>query len=122
MTIRDVRGFCPMGCGPTLHLMPTGFIQCLAPECPDRGAVSTLLADAETEHIVDLKADGTMTLQHPLRERIQGSLFDCDLLGFAEDDRGNGNTPRQPGRYRVTHSGNDWSTYVPLPFLRWEAL
>ena len=73
--IRDVVGYCPMGCGQHLHLMPGGMIKCLAPGCPDPGSVTKILLDPETEHAVEVTDDGFM-VKHPLRERVD-DLFAC---------------------------------------------
>jgi hypothetical protein len=96
--IRDVVGYCPMGCGQHLHLMPGGMVKCLAPECPDPGSVTKLLSDPETEHVADFTDDG-WTLKHPLHERLDDGLFACGagsaLACFAE-----AGTLPPPGRWR----------------------
>jgi hypothetical protein len=66
--------------------------------------VAEILADHETEHIADFGPD-TFSLQHPLRERLEGSLFDCDLH---ERLSAAGCAPHPPGRYRVTYVDNLW--------------
>lgn len=74
-----INGYCPM-CGKQhLYLQPGGLIVCKSmgePECPNRVAVTALLSNGETEHIVDLTESG-WTIKHPLRERIADDLFSC---------------------------------------------
>lgn len=96
--IRDVVGYCPMGCGPRLHVMSGGMIMCLAPECPDPGAVTGIISDPETEHVADITSDG-WTLKHPLRERVGDGLFACGAgRALAQFDEA-GKLPA-PGRWR----------------------
>lgn len=119
--VRDVAGaYCPMGCGQTLHLSPGGMIVCLTPTCPDQMAVSKLLGESETDHIVTLNDDartwvfnketgydeqvspgvwyGSFTIRHPLRERIElDDLADCPLHPHLSR-----NHPGEAGTYRVT--------------------
>lgn len=73
-----VQGYCPMGCGKTLFLGDGGYVTCSLLGCPNPSAVSDLLETRETEHVVRLWADD-FTIQHPLRERVAGELFDCDV-------------------------------------------
>jgi len=92
--MQRVAGYCPMGCGQTLFL-GRGHITCSLLDCPNPGAVDELLAHDETEHI--LVTDGLgFTIQHPLRERIKGELFGCDIHARVQEAN-----PRDPGRYRV---------------------
>jgi hypothetical protein len=95
--IRDVAGYCPMGCGTTLHLMPGGMIQCLASDCPDPGAVTKILAEAETRDIVQVEG-GHFNVLHPLRERIGGALLSCPV---AASVAGLSRRALPDGRYRV---------------------
>jgi hypothetical protein len=100
-----VQGYCPMGCGRTLFLASGGYITCARDKCPDPGAASDLLADAEHEHIAVLGED-TFSIQHPLRERLNGELFECPLHAYVSELDG---PPRRPGRYRVRQSGDRFS-------------
>lgn len=94
----QVVGFCPMGCGHTLFLGEGGHVTCSYGMCPRPDAVDELLADRETEHVVRLW-DDTFAVQHPLRERLDGGLFDCQLHdGLAQQD----GPPYEPGQYRVS--------------------
>jgi len=98
--IRDVVGYCPMGCGPHLHVMSGGMIKCLDPECPNPGAVTHILSDQETEHVAEITDDG-WTLKHPLRERLGGDLFACEMgrkmTAVQESERS-----MAAGRWRLT--------------------
>lgn len=86
-----------MGCGRTLFRGKKGWITCSHLDCPDPAAVSKILADAETEHIVEIRSDG-FSIQHPLRERINGRLYDCPLH---EELVTQGGPSKKPGRYRA---------------------
>lgn len=100
-----VRGCCPMGCGETLFLASEGYVSCSWARCPNPTAVSDILATRETEHIV-LIGDESFTVQHPLRERLNGDLFSCPLHGWMSDLAG---PPRRPGRYRARAKGDGWT-------------
>ena len=101
----DVTGSCPMGCGHTLFLADGGFITCSYVHCPRPDAVADLLADTETEHIVEFRPD-TFTVRHPLRERLDDALMDCQLHNHIQGLDG---PPAQPGRYRARHNGLRWT-------------
>ena len=101
---RHVQGFCPRGCGETLLLGDGGHVTCGYLECPDPSAADTILRDRETEHIV-LFGEKGFSIQHPLRERVDGELFDCRLHACC---RALGGPPRTPGRYRATLVDGDW--------------
>lgn len=91
----DVKGFCPMGCGPTLFVAEGGYITCSFNKCPNPSYVSELLEDRETEHIVKF-VEGGFTVQHPLREK-KDTLMTCDVhLRLADLDY----PPVKPGTYR----------------------
>lgn len=90
-----IIGLCPMGCGETLFVASGGFITCSYIKCPRPDAVSTILAERETEHIVQLLPHD-FSILHPLRERLDNELLRCDLHAYL---RGLDGPPRQPGRY-----------------------
>lgn len=101
-----VRGYCPMGCGETLTLGASSpaldsprLIVCSAPDCPDPEAVDKILADEETDHIVIFLEGRRFSLQHPLRERIDGELHDCELHRWLVE---NATPVEAPGKYRVS--------------------
>ena len=97
-----VSGYCPMGCGQTLEVW-YGHIACSWQGCPRPDAVSTLLKDRETEHIAEFDGKG-FSLQHPLRERLGGDLFGCDMHARlrALDEM----PVEEPGVYRVLDPGD----------------
>jgi hypothetical protein len=74
-----VQGYCPMGCGQTLRISGGGQIVCFGQDCPRPRAVSELLEDHETEHIVWMDEDHWL-VRHPLWERIAGRLERCTLM------------------------------------------
>lgn len=100
-----VPGYCPMGCGQTLFAASGGYITCSRDTCPRPDAVSDLLNDAETEHVVSFGAR-TFTVRHPLRERLDDALMDCQLHN---DIAAMSGPPVQPGRYRAYGSGGHWT-------------
>lgn len=95
---RRLHGYCPMGCGETLFLSDGGHVECSNVDCPRCDAVDTILAESETEHVAVFDDEG-FALQHPLRERVEGELFKCDIH---QRLRAIGGAPVTPGRYRVT--------------------
>lgn len=99
-----VAGYCPMGCGRTLFLGEGGTITCSYLRCPDRLAVDRILADAESEHIVEFERS-TFTIRHPLRERIDDELLRCALHEYVAGLDG---PPVRPGRYRAVREGEQW--------------
>jgi len=101
----DVQGFCPMGCGATLFLGNGGYITCRYIHCPCPDAVSTLLDDRETDHVVHLH-ERTFTVRHPLRERLDDALMRCGLDQHLIELDG---PPRSLGRYRVGREGERWT-------------
>jgi hypothetical protein len=102
----EVQGYCPMGCGQTLRLGAGGFVTCGNPECPDPKAMTKLIEDPpETAHTVLFADDDTFTIQHPIRERLEGELFICALHTYLVGLEG---PPVVPGRYRVTPVSRGW--------------
>lgn len=93
-----IVGNCPMGCGRTLFLGEGGHVTCSWVECPNPGAVDTILSTTETEHIV-VVTDTGFNVKHPLRERVDDDLFHCTLWS---DLAGLSGPPAKPGTYRVT--------------------
>lgn len=106
--INDVQGYCPMGCGRTLFLADGGYVTCSYVHCPTRTAVSDLLDDRETEHLVTFDEQG-FTVRHPLRERLGEALMSCDLHRHCAELPG---PPPQLGLYRATTIGGGRWTFV----------
>ena len=103
---RAVQGYCPMGCGRTLFLADGGNVTCSHAHCPRPDAAAAVLADQETEHIVDF-GETTFTIRHPLRERLDDDLMDCELH---KDIAAMDGPPVQPGRYRASWADYDAAT------------
>lgn len=99
-----VTGYCPLGCGETLFLGDGGHVTCGRLDCPRPDAVSDLLHDAETEHIVSFGTDG-FTVRHPLRERLDDALMRCALHEHIATMDG---PPVAPGRYRAVANSTSW--------------
>lgn len=100
-----IQGYCPMGCGRTLFVADGGHITCSYVYCPRPTAVDELLEDRETEHTVDLGETG-FTVRHPLRERLDDALMECQLH---EEIAALSGPPAVPGRYRVRSVFAGWS-------------
>jgi hypothetical protein len=90
-----VAGVCPMGCGESLWLVGDT-VMCLARECPRMMAAAELL-NLSPEHFVTFDEWG-FTIEHPVRERIEGTTHDCPL---DRDLRAAEWPPVPPGRYVV---------------------
>lgn len=104
-----INGFCPMGCGKTLYLDGPD-IACCNSKCPRDTAAAEILADPQTGHIVELGMRD-FSIIHPLRERLDGQLLECELSECLQDL---GEPPQPPGRYRVTGSGENWTWETPV--------
>lgn len=104
-----VQGYCPMGCGRSLRLSGGGEVICFGRDCPHPRAVTDLLADNETEHIVWMSADQWF-VKHPLWERIAGRLESCTLSAELSTHH----PPRQPGRWRAYKVAGDRWELRPL--------
>lgn len=105
LSATKIAGFCPMGCGETLFRAEGGYVTCSWYACPCPGAVDQILGGRESEHIVHIE-DERFHVQHPLRERLNGELFECDLHRWLSALEG---PPRKPGRYRVSNrAGHGW--------------
>jgi hypothetical protein len=112
---RSIAGNCPMGCGETLFLGAGGFVTCSYLTCPRPDAASRILADAESEHIVEF-GRREFTVRHPLKERLDDALMRCDLHEHITRLAG---PPVKPGRYRARpnlgqRAQGAW-TWEPLP-------
>jgi len=106
-----VQGYCPMGCGQTLFLGDGGYVTCCYGECPERSAAADILENRETEHIVEF-GDASFSVQHPLRERLNGDLFVCGLHQWIANLPG---PPVRPGRYRATVGGPQFWHFAEVP-------
>jgi hypothetical protein len=102
-----------MGCGSTLFVGSGGYVTCSYIGCPEPDAVSTLLEDRETHHVVVL-GEKSFTVRHPLRERLRDELMTCDLHEALTSLDG---PPRLAGRYRVR-----WRIGQALGGTPWEPL
>jgi hypothetical protein len=105
--------FCP-ACGGELEVQPAfnddtscdyGELRCLQVNCARPLAAGEVLADRETEHVVVFDEHG-FSIQHPLRERIDGALFSCGLHAHLRTLDG---PPDPIGRYRAKQAlGGRW--------------
>lgn len=94
-----VYGFCPMGCGETLFV-DGGHIKCCNLQCPRDTAVDEILAEPETGHLAKMTRRD-FSLVHPLSERLDHQLLNCELNQYLTEL---GGPPVEPGFYRVMPS------------------
>lgn len=94
-----VQGLCPMGCGRTLFLADGGHVTCSWHECPRPSAADELL-HLDDRHVVTVDDVG-FTVEHPTRERVEGSMHNCAVF---QGLRALDGAPVKPGRYRVEGS------------------
>lgn len=97
----QVQGRCPM-CGGSLFLGSGGYVTCSRSDCPNPTAVSDLLTDHTARHHVVVLTDDTFVIEHPLRERLTGTLFSCGLHEALSNASG---PPAKPGTYHVHGDG-----------------
>jgi hypothetical protein len=100
-----IQGYCPMGCGQTLFLGSGGYVTCSYLQCPKPDAVSVILADIYTDHVVEF-GDTEFTVKHPLKERLNDALFTCELHTYIAGMDG---PPVSPGRYFALPRGDRWT-------------
>jgi hypothetical protein len=98
-----VAGNCPMGCGQTLFLGQGGHVTCSFLKCPAPDAVSVILHDdaKENEHVVEVSGN-TVSVLHPLWERIDQRILECDLHAWLKQQSEN-LPPLEDGTYRYTY-------------------
>jgi hypothetical protein len=93
----DMHAPCPMCSERKLHILVSGVIRCLNRKCPRPMGAQEILDGDPGADIVQID-EGGFSILHPLRERIDGGLFDCPvnkaILAMAEP-------PAPPGRYRA---------------------
>lgn len=102
----QVKAYCPW-CGHRgLFVGVEGHLTCPAVECRRPTAADELLDDQEIAHVVTL-GDTEFTIRHPLHERLDDRLMECDLHRYLADLSG---PPWAPGRYRVqrAQSTDQW--------------
>lgn len=112
-----VAGFCPYGCGETLHTADGGHIVCNGQDCPNPTAVDKLL-HMPHEHIVIFTEQG-FTIEHTLSERIEQSMAECPLM---EALHTLGEMPvSAPGRYlAVKHQPDGYSESYRSDSIGWD--
>jgi Family of unknown function (DUF6085) len=99
-----VQGYCPMGCGQTLFIGAGREVTCGHLSCPRPDAAADILDDHETEHLVTFTPHD-FTIKHPLRERLDDALLNCELHTYCHDL---GGPPAAPGRYRAVWREPRW--------------
>jgi hypothetical protein len=100
-----------MGCGDALALGSDGHVLCTFATCPNPGAADHLL-HLPYGHTVVFGRLG-WTIEHPLQERLDGSLVDCSANVFVRGVVSRG--PLAHGRYALHHARNAEWTMERLP-------
>lgn len=98
-----IHGYCPACGSGTLFVGDGGHVTCSLAGCPEPDAADSILADPETQHIVQID-ETDFTVRHPLIERVAERLMDCDLHARLAAMSG---PPVRPGRYRVHRQDAD---------------
>lgn len=103
-----LEGHCPTCGNQTLYaeeMRVVNRIICMGDDCPDPHSVHRILQDSQTDHIVHFSGAG-FTIRHPLRERIDDALIDCELhlalMGFPGPPEG------RSGRFRAFQKDGVW--------------
>ncbi|QEM41613.1 hypothetical protein SEA_FORZA_178 [Gordonia phage Forza] len=100
-----VKGACPE-CGErTLEVTPTHDLICSNRTCPDRFCLTKVLSFATPHHLVRL-TPRDFTIEHPIRERKNHSLFECKL---DQHLRSLVAPPGAPGLYHAIEVNGEWS-------------
>lgn len=102
-----VEGRCPSCEKEELALSSSGEIYCVDKACARPKAVTEILKNASTKHIVKLTSYN-FSVQHPLIERLEDGVFECELV---KELTYSSNPPKPTGVYQVvrTSTGWDWS-------------
>lgn len=95
-----------MGCGETM-IYTNASIACSVEDCSNPNAVQAVLAEEQHEHRVTFRS-GWWIAQHPLRERVDGSLVDCSLNGWLHASSVDGDLPHE-GEFRAIMTNDEWS-------------
>lgn len=78
-----IGGFCPACGGKNTILAPRhatlGVLHCSAEGCPDKMAAAKILSEPEIHHVVNFNGEGYFNVKHPLRERIDDQLLNCEI-------------------------------------------
>jgi hypothetical protein len=103
-----LEGHCPTCGNQTLYaeeMRAVNRIICMGDDCPDPHSAHRILQDDQTDHVVHFSGAG-FTIRHPLRERIDDALMDCELhlalMGMPGPPEG------RPGRFRVFLKDGVW--------------
>lgn len=79
------------------------FLECRNEKCTRREAVMRVLRDREIGHIVLFSDVDAFSMQHPIRERIDSELLDCELMRYLSE-HGAPSLLFGPGKYRAIPS------------------
>ncbi len=97
MKLKRVNGCCPSCGGRQLFVFDDGQLLCRQEGCALPSAASQILNQGgETGHILESRNDG-WTIMHPLRERLEGALFRCEVA----DTVNTIGPPAMLGYYRI---------------------
>ena len=104
--MQHIEGHCP-ACGRNSLFAAAGQITCAYKACPEQGAAHRILSDSETLHITRIHRDETFTVRHPLIERLDDRMMECQLVSVLQHVLHYSPTQPEPGDYRVAlvHDG-----------------
>ncbi len=97
---------------PTLTASALAALDALLAAQTDTGPLVWELLDDGGEHIAKFR-DGSWTLQHPLHERLSGSLFDCNFTAAMEEL--DGPPADGDGIYSVVFDVQGNPVFAPVP-------
>ena len=99
-----VEGYCPM-CGRAALIKMGSRLMCTDDRCPNPLGLHILLQNRMiSDHLVRVGEDG-FSVQHPMRERLNGELFVCGLhVGLSQAEE----APVEPGLYVATLVNDAW--------------
>lgn len=102
--------YCPMGCGATIYRSPyNGNLYCLNRHCPRPEAAMEILSEHEQQHLVTFRSDGSFHhLRHPLRERLNGILSECQAAWGLVDILEEGFDPDPAIVYRLVAEHDEY--------------
>jgi hypothetical protein len=102
MSYPQIQGHCPACGGTSLFVAEGGYITCSRIDCAEPDAVASILDDSEIAHVVEFR-EADFTIRHPLIERVDDRLMQCQLHADLVDLAG---PPVQVGRYRAVPKDN----------------
>ena len=95
-----VDGRCP-SCGYGLLVLDDMVLRCTNPSCAEPDAAQRILADGDPLHVARIHENETFTMRHPLIERLDNRLMECELFDLISAALRQGGVVPEPGDYKV---------------------